>query len=256
VVWNLVANARDAMPQGGTLTITTANVELDETWARRHVGALPGPYVMITVSDTGVGMDAVTQACIFEPFFTTKAPGAGAGMGLATVYGFVKQSGGHIEVSSQPDHGATFTVYLPRLPETGLTETAPEPVAPSAGSTTVLLVEDDAGVRTLARMVLEEQGYMVLEAPNAEEAWRLAGQYRGTIHLLLTDVVMPGMSGHELVRRLSPLRQEMKVLYMSGYLEEVVPPPDLTAQGVAFLQKPFTPETLADTVRAVLRVQN
>jgi PAS domain S-box-containing protein len=254
VLLNLAINARDAMPRGGKLTIETANVELDETYTHQHHGVEPGAYVMLAVSDTGIGMDAATQARIFEPFFTTKTQGQGTGLGLATVYGIVKQSGGDIWVYSEPGRGTTFTIYLPRLPETTpLPEAQPNPPAEMpAGTETVLLVEDEEAVRALARQVLELNGYTVLAASNGAEALRLSEQHREPIHLLVTDVVMPHMSGHELAERLAAQHPEMKVLYMSGYTDQAIGPHGVLEPGSFFLQKSFTPSTLVQTVREVL----
>jgi len=241
VLVNLAVNARDAMPEGGRLTIKTDNVDAG------------GSQVLLHVSDSGVGMDEEVQAHLFEPFFTTKPRGKGSGLGLATVYGIVRQSGGHIAVDSAPGRGATFRVYLPRV-EAPLDPTdRPRPVtAPAAGSETILLVEDEHLVRLLARKVLERAGYRVLVAAGGAEALELAERYAGPIHLLLTDVVMPGMNGRALMRRLAPLRPDLRVLYMSGYADEAVAQHGVLDPGTAFLQKPFTPGGLADKVRGVL----
>jgi len=250
VILNLVVNARDAMPQGGRLTIETQKVELDEAYARWHPGVRPGRYVMLAVSDTGVGMDAETQARLFEPFFTTKGPGKGTGLGLATVYGIVKQSGGNIFVYSEAGRGATFKVYLPRVDEPAeAIEPGPLPGVTPRGSETVLLVEDEEGLRDLAREVLEGQGYTVLEARHPGEALLMSERHEGPIHLMLTDVVMPGMSGRALADRLVPTRPPMKVLYMSGYTDDAIVHHGVLEQGVAFVEKPFTP---ARKVREVL----
>jgi two-component system cell cycle sensor histidine kinase/response regulator CckA len=251
IIMNLAVNARDAMPQGGRLTIETGDVEMDETYVRGHPLAHAGHYVMLAVSDTGVGMDAETQARIFEPFFTTKEVGKGTGLGLATVYGIVKQSGGFIWVYSEPGHGTTFKVYLPRVDEPVSPAAAAAPPA-AGGAETVLVVEDVAAVRTVAREMLERRGYTVLEAPDGESALRLAGKHRGEIHLLLTDVVMPGGSGRALADRLLALRPGMKVLYMSGYTDDAVVRHGILEAGIAYLQKPFAPDSLTRKVRAVL----
>ena len=251
IIMNLAVNARDAMPRGGRLSIETGNVEMDESYVRGHPVAHPGPYVMLAVSDTGIGMDAVTQARIFEPFFTTKEAGKGTGLGLATVYGIVKQSGGFIWVYSEPGHGTSFKIYLPRVdePVSRASAAAPELVG---GSETVLVVEDVAAVRAVARQMLERHGYTVLEAPDGETALRLAGKHQGPIRLLLTDVVMPEVSGRQLADQLLELRPDMKVLFMSGYTDDAIVRHGVLQEGIAYLQKPFTPETLARKVRAVL----
>ncbi len=247
VLVSLTVNARDAMPGGGRLTIKTANVEVDESFAATHLQMTPGSYVMIAVGDTGAGMDATTQRRVFEPFFTTKEQGRGSGLGLATVYGIVKQSGGYIGVYSEPGHGTVFKVYLP---VTDAVSSAPDGEAP-LGSETVLLVEDEEAVRAIAGEVLRRHGYVVLAASHGEEAMRMALQHPHEIHLMVTDVVMPRMSGRELADRLALVRPAMKRLFMSGYTDHVVMQRDL-APGVAFLQKPFTPEVFARKVRSVL----
>jgi two-component system cell cycle sensor histidine kinase/response regulator CckA len=246
ILVNLTVNARDAMPRGGRLTIETANVELDDTYAATHVTMKPGSYVMLAVGDTGEGMDATTRARIFEPFFTTKEQGKGSGLGLATVYGIVKQSGGNIWVYSEPGHGTVFKVYLPATsPTLAVASDAP------MGSETILLVEDEDTVRALAGEVLRRLGYVVLAAGHGEEALRVAAQHPDDIHLMVTDVVMPRMSGRDLADRLGIVRPAMKMLFMSGYTDHVVMQQDL-APGVAFLQKPFTPDVFARKVRSVL----
>jgi len=253
VIMNLAVNARDAMPGGGRLTIEAANVDMDEAYVRGHAPARPGRYVMLAVSDTGTGMDAQTQARIFEPFFTTKESGKGTGLGLATVYGIVKQAGGFIWVYSEPGHGASFKVYWPRLDEQAEPEPArPATRAPGRGTETVLLVEDAASVRLVTRQVLERYGYTVLEAPNGDTALRLAAKHHGPIHLLLTDVVMPGISGRHLAEQLAALRPEMRVLYASGYADSAITHHGILEPGIPYLQKPFTPETLGRRVREVL----
>jgi signal transduction histidine kinase/CheY-like chemotaxis protein len=253
VIMNLAVNARDAMSQGGKLTIETANVELDDAYAREHISVQPGPYVLVAVSDTGCGMDAKTQARIFEPFFTTKEPGKGTGLGLSTVYGIVKQSGGYIWVYSEVGQGTTFKVYFPRV------EAAVETVEPSReaaktarGSETVLLVEDDAALRTLIRRILQVNGYTVLEAHHGKHAIEVCQQHEGPIHLLVTDVVMPEMSGTEAAGHLSVIRPDMKILFLSGYADEAIHRHGVLAPGAAFLPKPFTPNSLARKVREVL----
>jgi PAS domain S-box-containing protein len=254
VILNLAVNARDAMPQGGWLALEAANVELDSTYARGHGGVLPGHYVMVAMSDNGIGMDAETQARIFEPFFTTKEQGKGTGLGLSMVYGIVKQSGGSISVYSEPGKGTTFKVYLPRVDQT-VEVMAPGELGieePSQGSETILLVEDEEAVRSLAREVLESRGYHVLEAEGAIEALEVGKRHKDRIHLLLTDVVMPQMNGRELAKRLAPLHPETKVLYMSGYAENAIVHDGLLDQGTALLQKPFTADGLAHKLREVL----
>jgi PAS domain S-box-containing protein len=253
VLMNLAANARDAMPRGGKLTIETADVELDEVYARHHAGVRPGAYVMLAVSDTGCGMDAETRSHIFEPFFTTKEKGKGTGLGLASVYGTVKQSGGHIWVYSEPGHGTTFKVYLPRI-EDALEKVAKSERLPVSlrGAGTILLVEDEEAVRDLVRESLQQNGYTVLEAKDGTEALQISKRYKGPIHLLLTDVIMPGMNGRELAQGLASSHPDMKVLYMSGYTENAVVHDGVLDSGMALLQKPFTRDQLAKRVREVL----
>jgi two-component system cell cycle sensor histidine kinase/response regulator CckA len=252
VVMNLAVNARDAMPGGGRLTLETADVELDEAYAEQHVGVAPGPYVMLAISDDGCGMDAATRERLFEPFFTTKEAGKGTGLGLATVYGIVKQSGGHIWIYSEPGQGTTFRVYLPRI-EGELAAPRLEPPAPSAGGgETVLVVEDQESLRQLLTRLLTIAGYRVLAAAHGAEALRVVAAHDGAVHLLLTDVVMPGMGGLELRERLRATHPELRVLFMSGYTEEAVARHGVLDPARDFLGKPFTAAELARRVRARL----
>lgn len=253
VIMNLAVNARDAMPRGGQLTIETANVELDEIYAQRHVGVQPGPYVMLAMSDTGCGMDEETRSRVFEPFFTTKAEGQGTGLGLSTVYGIVRQSGGHIWVYSEPGRGATFKIYLPRIEEAveSSKPSAAKPRLLPQGSETVLVVEDEQDVRALICETLENDGYRILEACDGDEALLVSGQHPGPLHLMVTDVVMPGMSGRTLADCLIALRPGMKVLYMSGYTDNAIVRHGVKP-GMVFLQKPFTADVLLRKVREIL----
>ncbi|HEY7065393.1 MAG TPA: response regulator [Chloroflexota bacterium] len=254
VLLNLAVNARDAMPRGGCLTIETANVELDAPFAQAHPPLQAGPYLQLTVSDTGSGMTPEVQAHIFEPFFTTKPAGKGTGLGLATVYGIVKQSDGYIWVYSEPDHGTTFKLYFPRAANGAPAQATPAANARQApgGSETILVVEDDAQIRGLIRGVLDAAGYTVLEARRGEEAERLAAQHPAPIHLLFTDVVLPGMHGRELAQRLAARHPAPKVLFMSGYTDQVVVEQGMIEARAPFLQKPFTPEALRRKLRDVL----
>jgi len=255
IIMNLVVNARDAMPSGGKLTIETTNVFLDDEYAREHLPTEPGQYVMLAISDAGMGMDAETQARIFEPFFTTKELGKGTGLGLSTVYGIVKQSDGFVWVYSEPGHGTTFKIYLPQVDAEETTEAKPVDEAAQHGSETILLVEDDDVVRKLAQEILEAAGYDVLVADQGEEAIRLVVEHSQEIHLLLSDVVMPGASGKEIADRLIPLRPEMKVLFMSGYTDEAIVHHGVLDSGVKFIQKPFSPAALVRKIREVLDVE-
>jgi PAS domain S-box-containing protein len=254
VILNLIVNARDAMPQGGKLLIETSNVVLDSSFGQDQASVIPGPYVLLRVTDTGIGMSGETLAHIFEPFYTTKESSRGTGLGLSTVYGIVKQSGGHITASSELGNGTVFNVYLPRVEESVQTPTTAEATdtGKGKGHETILLVEDEPAVRELTRMVLSERGYSVIEAMNPEDALRLAGSHGEEIHLLLTDVVMPGMSGHDLAKRLTARHPNLRVLYMSGYAFNVFAESGSLEEGLSFLQKPFTPKALAQRVRQAL----
>jgi hypothetical protein len=252
-VMNLVVNARDAMPHGGKLLIETAGVELDERYVQSHPEAHAGRHLLLAVSDTGVGMDEETRRRIFEPFFTTKGVGKGTGLGLSMVEGIVAQSGGHIEVYSEPGHGTTFKIYLPRVEEEAMAEAGvPEAVLALGGKETVLVVEDEAEVREYAVTVLESYGYRVIQAESAGEALSLYERERGGIDLVLTDVVMPNVSGRELAGRLEKLQPGIKVLFMSGYTDNVIVHHGVLEEGAQFIQKPFSPERLAARVREVL----
>jgi PAS domain S-box-containing protein len=253
VLLNLVVNGRDAMPDGGRLTIETSNIVLDEEYAATHTSLRPGPYVMLTVSDTGCGMDAQTQSRIFEPFFTTKEHGKGTGLGLATVYGVVKQSGGFIYVYSEVEHGTTFKIYLPLVTADAEKLTTEKVVqGPPRGTETILFVEDEESVRSLVRDFLETTGYKVLEATDGIHALDVAAAHKGPIHILITDVVMPRLSGRELAVRLSAERKDVKILYISGYTDDSVFRHGVLEGGVSFLQKPFNLKSLAQKIREVL----
>jgi two-component system, cell cycle sensor histidine kinase and response regulator CckA len=257
VILNLAVNARDAMPQGGRLTIETANVVLDSSYSHPPAVLSPGRYVMLAVTDNGCGMDAETQAHVFEPFFTTKEKGKGTGLGLATVYGVVKQSGGYVWVYSEPGRGTSFKIYLPRIEETAVPavrDGKSEMQIPERGSETILLVEDEKGVRELAREYLASSGYTVIEAEDGHTALELAAMHVGQIHLLLTDVVMPGISGRELAERVSQIRPGIKIIYMSGYTDQAVVHHGILQNDAVLLQKPFTLMTLAGKLREMLAV--
>jgi len=253
VLVNLVVNARDAMSEGGRLTIETANVDLDAAYAEDHLGAAPGPYAMLAVTDTGTGMDATVRAHLFEPFFTTKEVGKGTGLGLATVYGIVKQSGGHISVYTEVDRGSSFKVYLPRVERPSGPAAAPSSrPGITRGSETVLVVEDDRAVLALSCRALEAEGYTILCASDGADALRIVERHGGEIHLLLTDVVMPGMSGRELAEQMTARRAGIRILYMSGYPGDAAVHHGALVRGSAFLQKPFAPDALARKVRETL----
>ncbi len=252
VIMNLVVNARDAMPQGGRITIEVRNADLDEIYTDTHPDARVGPHILLAVTDTGCGMDSATIARVFEPFFTTKGE-HGTGLGLATVHGIVKQAGGHVAVSSEVGHGSTFKVYLPRIQrEPIVSESRRSLFVIQRGGETILLVEDEDGVRALTRHVLRSSGYMVLEARNGAEAVRIGGEHQGPIDLLVTDVVMPRMSGGEVAKFLKAIHPGIKVLFLSGYTDDEVVRHGILEAEVAFLQKPFTPTSLAGKVREVL----
>jgi two-component system cell cycle sensor histidine kinase/response regulator CckA len=253
VILNLTVNARDAMPRGGGLTISTANVELDGDYAEGHAQVQPGHYVQLTVSDSGCGMDAATRDHIFEPFFTTKEVGQGTGLGLSTVYGIVRQSGGHIWVYSEPGQGTTFKIYLPKVAaETESALPGPETAALRSGNETILLVEDDDGVREIAGRILRQSGYQILPARDGHEALQVCQEFQGTIHLVLSDLVMPGLNGHELMLRLASLRPGIKVAFMSGYAADGILDRDLFGTGVAFIQKPFEARALTTKIWELL----
>jgi PAS domain S-box-containing protein len=253
ILMNLAVNARDAMPEGGKLTIETSNVELDKTYARNHIAVIPGPYVMLAVSDTGTGMTKEVQARIFEPFFTTKDKSKGTGLGLSTVYGIVKQSKGNIWVYSEPGKGSTFKIYLPRVKKTiRIMERPGKKEESLQGSETILVVEDDDMVRELAINILKRYGYTVLFAGDGQEAFHICRGLKEPVQLMLTDVVMPRISGRELVESLEGMRPEMKVLFMSGYTDNAIVHHWILDNRIAFIQKPFTPGDLARKVREVL----
>ncbi|MBN1831485.1 MAG: response regulator [Deltaproteobacteria bacterium] len=252
IIMNLAVNSRDAMLNGGKLTIETANMDLDEEYAHHHIAVTPGPHVMLSVSDTGVGMTSEVLEHLFEPFYTTKEKGKGTGLGLSTVYGIVKQSKGNIWVYSEPGKGTTFKVYLPIVEK--LKGAAKKDLKPKVltGSETILIVEDDEKVRTVTVRILKGYGYIILIAADGQEAIRLSENHEGSIHLMLTDVVMPDMSGGELEKRLKASRPDMKVIFMSGYTDNAIVHQGILDQDKAFIQKPFTPDSLARKVRELL----
>jgi CheY-like chemotaxis protein len=252
VIMNLAVNARDAMQDGGTLTIETSNADLEADYAARHPPVKAGRYVRLAVSDTGTGMDAEVQARLFEPFFTTKGPGKGTGLGLSTAYGIVRQSKGYIWVYSEVGVGTTFRIYLPRVDAEPEPKRDDTPVPLARGGETVLLVEDEKALRELLRETLEVNGYTVLVAGKAEEALRAAAEHDGPIHLLLTDVVLPGPSGRKLADELSGTRPETRVLYISGYTDEAISRHGIFGPGVPFLSKPFSSEALLRTIAELL----
>jgi len=254
VLMNLAVNSRDAMPSGGTLAIETANVELDETYVRQHLGARPGPFVMLAVSDTGIGMGSETLSHIFEPFFTTKDPGKGTGLGLSMVYGIIKQNNGYIMAYSEPGRGTTFKIYFPRSEET-LPASLTVRKAIQGGTETILLVEDEVALRELTRLLLEDAGYTVLESPGVEDAIAIAKDLHVKIDLLLTDVVMPRIDGRELASQLVTLRPNLKILYMSGYTDDVLVNRGSLTQAAILVQKPFTKNTLLQKIRETLDAQ-
>jgi CheY-like chemotaxis protein len=254
VLLNLVVNARDALAAGGSILLSTANVELDEAHTAEHPTAKPGRYVKVSVSDTGVGIDQATLSRIFEPYFTTKDRGRGTGLGLATVLGIVEQSGGHIDVSSSVGLGTTFHIYLPRHagPRIATVSASSDGQRPERGHETILLAEDEEAVRRLATMALERNGYEVIPAPDGKAALDAAAVHEGPIHLLLTDVIMPGLNGRDLADRFSAMFPDAKVVYMSGYAGEALSAQGVLDPDVAFLAKPFVPSELARKIREVL----
>jgi CheY-like chemotaxis protein len=254
ILINLVVNARDAMPEGGKVVIETSEVELDEAYVSQHLGVRPGPYVLLSVSDSGCGMDPETMVRIFEPFFTTKQPGRGTGLGLSTTYGIVKQNGGHIAVESTIGSGSRFRIYLPRVqaPAEQSNPTAARKLE-QTGRATVLIVEDEASLRRLLSLSLERRGYTVMTAVDGAEAIEIFRQHPGEIDVVVSDVVMPRIDGFELKRRIADLTPGMRFVFISGYSDEVVGQREKALEGCAFLEKPFLPDELADKVRAVLR---
>jgi signal transduction histidine kinase len=253
VLMNLVVNARDAMPHGGKLTLELSNVEIDEFCAQDHLGMVLGAHVLLAVTDNGIGMDSATQARIFEPFFTTKDARHGTGLGLSTVFGIVQQGGGTVWVYSEPGKGTTFKVYIPRAEGTPATQHTRRATSPERGTETILLTEDEPAIRSVASRVLQKHGYTVLEAADGCEALALCRQYQGIIHLLLTDIVMPNVSGPDLGARVRALRPDTRVLFMSGYTDDAMVRHGILKGRVPFLHKPLTPTSLLEKVRDVLR---
>jgi CheY-like chemotaxis protein len=253
VLMNLAANARDAMPDGGQLSIDVETVHLDESYAAVHAGVSAGDYVRLTVSDTGTGMDAATQAHLFEPFFTTKVTGRGTGLGLSSAFGIVKQSGGHVWAYSEPGRGSSFKIHLPLAAgEPSSAAAAPATAAPTGGNETILVVEDHAEVRELVVAALEARGYRILAASDAEQAAILAREHARPVHLLITDVVLPGQNGRGLADRLSAEQPGLRVLFTSGYTQDVIAHRGILEAGIDYLAKPFSPDDLARRVRAIL----
>jgi CheY-like chemotaxis protein len=252
VVMNLAVNARDAMPDGGNLTLELMDVHVDQDQADEAGVILAGDYVVLAMSDTGIGMDAATRAQIFEPFFTTKAPGKGTGLGLSTVFGIIRQSGGHIAVTSAPGAGSTFKLFLPRTAAPTEAATVVDVPDGARGSETILLVEDEDQVRVVTAAILRRNGYHVLDSSNGGEAFLISKSFPGKIDLLLTDVVMPRMNGRKLAEELAPQRPDMRVLYASGYTDDAIVQHGVLDAGIAFIQKPFTPTTLLRKLREVL----
>jgi CheY-like chemotaxis protein len=253
IIMNLAINARDAMPQGGRLTIETANVRLSEIFTRRHPDLKPGAYVRLIVSDTGIGMDQMIMSHLFEPFFTTKEAGKGTGLGLATVHGIVKQNNGHITVHSEPGRGSSFKLYFPQVKESILVEETNEGRPRKyQGTETLLIVEDEAIVRELAHRILSQRGYHVIAAGNGQEALQICRNYDEPIDLMITDVVMPGMSGRDLAEQAAPIRPDMKILFISGYPNDIIAEHGILSDGISFLQKPFSPDSLTAKVQGIL----
>jgi len=252
VLVNLVVNARDAIAFAGEISIATSNVQLDAEYGRLHAGAPPGAYVVVSVSDTGCGMTPEVQERIFEPFFTTKERDRGTGLGLSTAYGIVKQSGGYVWCYSEPGKGTTFKVYLPRVESADDPMPLPAPAPASRGSDTILLVEDEAPVRLVASRILRQAGYTVIEAPDGAAAVALCAAHEGVVDLIVTDMVMPGMTAHELAAQVRAIRPGTRVLFMSGYAEDAALRQQVLEPGAAFLEKPFTVQTLTRAVQGAL----